>query len=263
MARRFTAGSQYVGAALPAIPNPSLGVTLSCWAIFDSSAAEANVMMIRVGTEASGSPNNNATQMLITTAGVFEVHFDGGATIIASGFTVANNTPYHFAYTWDTVTGRVYVNGQERANNTTSPTNGVPAVVMFGRYDNAFQDPLIGKAWDGAIWSVALTPEEILRLYVARDPRGSIRPNNLYNWWPLTSANATAERSYDGRNFGDLSVVSAAQFDMNPQLYYPPRMAFNFDRLGTPATFDATQVVPLLAAQSGAMVGRACRGVYG
>jgi len=71
----------------------------------------------------------------------------GGGILVTGSATLANNTWYHIAYTYDGVTHRIYVNGVLSNTSTTSQLNGQLAYVYINGYPT-------GAAAETSVYSV-------------------------------------------------------------------------------------------------------------
>ena len=114
-------------------------------------------------------------------------HVNGGNSL--TGSTQINpDTWYHITATYDGTTQRFYVDGILDGSNNWNVNTG-SGNVKFGKqpdWPGAYFDGLIDG---GAIWSDALTAEEITAIYNSGNPLDS--PDNLQGYWNLNEGSGT------------------------------------------------------------------------
>ncbi len=221
MARRFiSSSSQYLersAAVATAAP-----LTMACWLSRTSGvdmalmALNRNSGTIQEFSLLAFSTGELAAQTVNSTV---------AQAATASQMTIGNW--HHCTAVFASATSRsVFINGSSKVTNTTSKTpTGIntTAIGRVSRATPAFYND--GQIHWPAIWSVALTDAEVLRLAQGVDPR-MIRPQNLVAFWPLTTPGTSQE--FDANLFSprryDLTVTGATP--ANDPFTLPTRSAF-------------------------------------
>jgi len=211
---------------------PPTQISVSAWV--NSTAAEADMIFTRddnsariwrLSVEADGDP-------------AFQVFNTSGFAGTAVGTSDATDGNWHFITgTWDNVTVRIYFDGVEEGtairDGTISQSTG--AISYIGRVQAGFQSPgyFTGQIDDVRIYSRALAPEEVKRLYNNTRPKISTVPmsDGLIGYWSFDvgkhSINAI-DQSGKGNN-GTLTNMDATSDWVDG----PPG-------LGTALDFDGT-----------------------
>lgn len=164
-----------VNTAVTGLGNPSTTpFSMSVRAAITSVTGTQGVFALRL----NNSGGSFATSIGIRSAGAWKVegYGSGAAPNLSSGVTPTAKQYYTVTYTWDGTTGRIYLDGVEKANNTTAPMNYTPGHLYIGTFGGDF-DPsqaLISGAW---LWSVAL-PARLVQVH-ALDPFRMFRPRRL------------------------------------------------------------------------------------
>lgn len=150
-------------------------VTLMCW--ISSALWSGGSRRSMVGTYNTATSGGTAIQIGTGTgSGEVTCWTWGGGTLVGStGITVANDTWYHFAYTYDGTTNRLYINGA--LNNST--TNAQQVGTITAVYINGY--PGGGTAETGAFscddisyFNRTLSADEILTAYSTRGDKGGL-----------------------------------------------------------------------------------------
>lgn len=217
------AASQYLESGQPPVTGPPF--TLACWFNSDSIALSQALMAI-------GQAASPAERYVLLAAGA--AAGDPLQVQLQSGGTASTTTGYQ-ANTWHHACGvfasstdrRVYLDGGSKGSNTAAASASPPNTVTLGtRYAVAgrgqYLSGLIARA---AIWSVALTDDEVALLATGVDPR-TVRPDALLRYWPLRYPGAV---EYDEVGTGDLTVSGGTQAEDPPlrgwQLSWQPLLA--------------------------------------
>lgn len=172
------ASNQHLTCAAPVAAAP---LTVSAWFFLDSTTANQAIACLTAGS--------TAQRFLLYTGGgqLFWFVNDTSFSQVNINAAFAANT-WHHACAVESATNsrRVYANGT--ASNASSATRAPASVaslfVGIDRLNNGFQFPMTGRVADVAIWSAALTAEEITSLSRGVSAR-LVRPQSLVFFAPL------------------------------------------------------------------------------
>lgn len=142
-----------------------------------------NACWVQIGT--NGSLNNGF--MMATNSGN-QVRAISRTTAnnqaIATG-TISANTWNHAAGVFVSTTERhAYRDGGAQGSDTTLSQPTAPNSLYFGTQPDGTNIPMTGRLAEVAIWSAALTPNEVAAHARGADPR-RIRPASLVGYWPI------------------------------------------------------------------------------
>lgn len=159
--------------------------TLAAWVRFDNLSATYEVLEIN---DSGGAPFASAILLSGNQIEYIQRNAAGAGLGLLSVTTVAINTWYHVALTWDGTTLRGYLNGVEEVNGTgLAGARGNWADLQFG--------PTLGYLSDGVFYTAALTPEQIVQLYRRRLPG---RRDNIFAHLPTFAGAANRRLDYSG-----------------------------------------------------------------
>lgn len=216
MARLFDdASSQYleVASALGAVQP----LSMACW--FNSDDTAANQTLISIGTNggnarwqmtALGATGGDPVQALSTNSGG-----TANAAVTTSGFSA--NTWHHGCAVFASDTSRTaYIDGGNSATATTSITVSGTDTTRIGARGTTVGVYMSGMIAEAAIWSVALTADDVLSLSKAVSPL-LVRPEGLIAYWPLIGKFSTEIDIVGGAGL----TVSGATAAAHPRMFYP------------------------------------------
>lgn len=180
MARDYNGTTQYISRtdALTAFP-----LSFACWANLDTIAATAAYICMSISTGSSDWHWLLTDSVALTVAAS-----DRTASVSAlanSGGTVTTGSWFHAAGVFNSATDRrAFFNGANKGTNATSKTPaGLNRTSVGVRISNTTSQFLDGRCDVPAVWSVALTDDEIAALARGANPR-KIRPQSFWGYWP-------------------------------------------------------------------------------
>lgn len=196
------------GAAATAVP-----LTLACWFWAASGTMSGSKRLVNL--KASASSHHFG---IYIDNRVYARTFGGSdADATSSNGSAPSEQAWHhacgvFAASNDR---RAYLNGGNKGTNATSQTPSGLNQTHVGTFDGS------SSAWNGrlaeaAVWSAALTDEEVLSLARGVSPL-LIRPDSLASYWPLVGRDGPEIDVKGGRNL-TLTGTSAAD---HPRVYRP------------------------------------------
>jgi hypothetical protein len=178
MARSFN-GAEYIQRTLPALSPP---FTLAGW--FKANSLGGNRAVVGLGI--SGTYHRH--DLTIVGSAVRSISTDGTNGPAATSSTTATvGTWNHAAGVWTTSTSRAaYLNGGGKATNSGfSNTAGVTTAAIGAIiFLSSFGEGMDGDIGETAIWTVALTDEEVGTLARGVSPT-LVRPQSLLYYVPL------------------------------------------------------------------------------
>lgn len=220
MARLFaSASSQYL--SLASAVRTAAPLTMSCW-FNTSDNTNFQVLMALVNTT--------------TTANFFRLSLRGDVAADPVEFTINSGTAtprtsttysinawnHACAVETSTASHAVYLNGGGVGTSTGSQTPTGLVGTQIGRYQNGATPAgyFSGSIAEAAIWSVALTADEVLELAAAVSPR-RVRPASLVAHWPIFGINSPET---NGLSTGDMTVNAAPVYSDHPRMFRTPRV---------------------------------------
>lgn len=239
MARAFaSASSQKV--QLDLAPVSDVPMTIACWARTASTAT--NQVIAAVGRRSTSSAARY--QLYFRSTGhiaAFCQNSGGTSTSTiedSAGSTYAANTWYHCCAVFGSTTSRaIYRDGGNSSTSTSSVTVGTVDTTTIGaRYDGSvFGLYLNGQVAEFAVWSAALTTEEIASLAKGVSPL-SIRPDSLATYTPLFGNNSPEEDWFGSTGY----TVSSATKVAHPPISYPAMRKILLPAAATGPTYTLT-----------------------
>lgn len=182
MARSFNGTSDFI-VNVNAAFSTNIDFTFACW-VFLSNLTQGSRFFAHGNT---GTGADQALAFNIESAGKFTASVDGIATSAVANANAVVNTWYHVALVHVAATNvtTLFINGVAQTTTATaaSSVSGANAVTI-GVTSTETSRFLAGNMADAAIWSLALTANELLGLANGARPY-QIRPANLLRWWPL------------------------------------------------------------------------------
>jgi hypothetical protein len=207
MAYAFTgASNQHLTSAAPITAAP---LTVSAWFYLNSAAANQAIACLTAGS----------------TAQRFLLYTGGGTLFWAANDTALSQTSINASFSADTWhhacavesatnSRRVYANGTASSVSTGIRTPASVASLFIGidRLNNGFQLPMTGRVADVAIWSAALTADEITSLSRGVSAR-LVRPQSLVFFAPLIRELQDLSRGITITNVNTATVIQ------HPRIY--------------------------------------------
>lgn len=191
--------------------------SLACWVRFDNLTASYEVIEIN---DSGGQPFASAIILNGNQIEYTQRNAAGAAIDFVGPTTVAANTWYHVALTYDGTTLRGYLNGA--ANGTATGLTGAR-----GNWADLQVGPTLGYLSDALFYSAALSAAEIQQLMTQRLP---MRRTNLEIWLPtFPGSNRLVDYSGKGRDFANNGTpVDATTYPAvgwgapRPRIFLPP-----------------------------------------
>ena len=216
MARSFTAASSMYLSVSAGLTYP---VTLVAWSYITSIASQRHVLQT---TDTTG---NNAHGLSVNSSGNVLSESNAGSSAAATSSTALSaNSWNHIAGVFASATSRAaYLNGAGKSTNATSLTPSSISLVYVGvfRAGSSNFNLMQGRIAEAAIWSAALTDDEILALARGVNPR-QMRPDTLWGYWPLWGIDSP-ERDMSGNARHATLVNSPTQADHAPVPLWRPK----------------------------------------
>ena len=131
-----------------------------------------------------------------------------GGVDVAGSTTISINTWYHFFAVRNSGTLKVYLNGSEDGSASSSGNLDSDKGFIIGRWQGN------GDYWNGqltnvAVWSRALTPEEIQSIMnKSYSQLKGVEKTSLVSWWALDSASNGVIQPHDGETLGADQVTN-------------------------------------------------------
>lgn len=222
MARSFTAGStQYLEAA--SVPVSGWPLTMACWFRVPNITGNHTLFFLAKSTGV-GYVGLSARGDLV--GDPLEAYVDNGTPAMATssaGFTA--NTWHHACLVRASDTSLVvYLNGGNSGSSATSKTwaSIAPTHTQIGIvwYSGSRVGPLTGYIADAAIWSAALTADEVAAMATGLRTADQVRPSALVAQWPLGGLRPDNDRDQWSRAY-DLTAVNSPTSVDHPRLWYP------------------------------------------
>ena len=210
MAFSFNGTSSYIDAA--STPITAAPFTMACW--FNPLSATAGGVLMAIGNSAAAGRFQLAANGDIVNDPITFYAEQGAANGTASATGYILNTWQHAAGVCSGVASRsVFLNGAQKATNTTSVTpTSVNSIMMGARWNAGSRVGFLnGRLAEAAVWNVALTDDEVISLSKGFAPY-LIRPSNLrfYNRCLQTPKDLSQGRT--------LAQVAITNFD-HPRIY--------------------------------------------
>ena len=217
MARAFTAASSHKLVKTLAV-RTATPITMACW--FKVNGVAAAYMLMTEGSSTDNNPNHLLRVRGDVAGDPLEVssrNDAASATGTCQTGTVTAGTWFHAAGVWSATNSRVaYLNGSAGTTDTTSVTPVTVDRTSIGALERlsptGYLDGVVAEA---AIWSVALTTDEIVALAAGANPR-RIRAHGLGAYWPLWGvASPEVDLGQQGNTY-HMTVTGAVQADHAP-----------------------------------------------
>lgn len=139
-------------------------VSVCQWLRYPTSAVGTKRNAWSLVLDDSGTANNSI-QLELTTGSNIEATKWGDLTLVGTPHPGANQW-HHIVYTYDGTTHRLYINGFEKANNTTAGNSGTATVSRIGSFNNFFPDPKwLGQIGESRLYNRVLSPSEVFAQY--------------------------------------------------------------------------------------------------
>lgn len=216
--REFVAGSSQLGVgAIEPIDPP---FTVVARGLAQQNSASAILLSVDTTTNAFERVQVNFVGALAGDPIYLSAVNAAGAAADAVGSGFATNTWHHIAAVVASSTSRVlWVDGVARVTNTTSiAVNGLNQVAIGARKNTSYGTFWTGGIAEVAVWSVALTTNEIADLASGMSPL-LIRPTSRVFYAPLIGQESGTEWNYDGAAV--TLTNSPAPGTSHPRVYRP------------------------------------------
>jgi hypothetical protein len=221
MARNFNGSSQ----ALQFTSGLSLSnetLTLACW--FRSTSITVSQALIAIGDSTGGA----RTQLIAAGAATDKIEAQavgGSATTALSTGSYSANTWHHAAGVYPTFYSRTaYIDGVAgaEAGNTQDFYTYTQASIGARRAASALGAWLSGDVAEAAIWSVALTADEVAQLAAGYSPL-FVRPSALAAYYPLFGRGGASGGEESWSSTLTMSAVASPGLSDHPRIIYPSR----------------------------------------
>lgn len=234
MARLFTAANfEYLSIDSPAgIPEP---FTMACW--FRMNDVTANHALMWVGDKDVANhehflmaEGNRAGDPIRASS-----RDSGGFPNARTSTGYSADTWHHAAGVWAATNDRAaFLDGGGKGTNATNVTvNGEDRTALGRRADSTPSGHADGRIAEAAIWSVALTDQEIAALASGVSPR-HMRPGSLAGYWPLFAFTGNAP-DFSGNDLTLVDNNTVTTADHAPVSLFTPRWAAGIPLIETAA----------------------------
>lgn len=210
MARTFNGTSQSIESTAPVTAVP---LTIACWFYPTSSAAAVVCSIGQSGAtdrfQLSSNPGGSALNATTVQSGVAQT-----ATLSSS---IPLNTWHHGAAVFSAINSRQsFLNGTGSTVNTGSSTpSGINRLNISGAYAPSLVAFFAGGLAEVAVWSAALTAEEIAAIAKGFNPR-LIRPQSIVYFNRLINESLDSRGGLALTNVGGATAVAT-----HPKIIYP------------------------------------------
>lgn len=217
MARDFDGTTQYASVSTPVLT--AYPVTMAAWFRSDVASSIRTIIAITDAATAQGG-----IQLLLAANLVgdpISANVNGiNAAISTTGITVG--TWHHACGIWASATDRrAFIDGGSKGTNTNNATFpiGTDSTDVGARLQSTIIAFFNGRIAEAAIWSVALTDDEVAQLSRGVSPL-RIQSQSLVAYWPLYG-NGSPEPDYGG-GVNNLTLTgSPPQADHSPRTQPP------------------------------------------
>lgn len=209
MARNFSGSGQY-GSVSGA---PSLPITMACWVRPDDVSNEHWFMAVE---DIVSGANFHYLHNRPTSGNVGAYsRQEGQSGLGAEAGALTTGVWQHVAGVWASTSSRIaYLNGVAGSEETSTRNPSLTGEILATAWPRSAAYDYDGVMAEVAIWTAALTADEIAALAAGVSPR-LIRPDSLYRYRPLLGVDSP-EVDYSG-NGGNVSLTgSPARADHAP-----------------------------------------------
>lgn len=219
MSRSFTRAS---GHSLNATAGAVFGLPLTIAGWFNLASAGINQVLIDIANAASF---NNAYRLALDTSNIPVMTTQVTALAFSSavataGFSGTGTWAHCCGIVASTTDRRSFFNGANKGTNAVSRSPSAPTAICIGdRVTNPATSTLDGLAAEVAIWSAALTDDEVLQLGRGMSPL-LIRPESLFSYWPVYGNNDPEENVIAPLGLTNTGTTKSAD---HPRIIRPSR----------------------------------------
>lgn len=139
-------------------------MTLSAWGLTGTTTGTHNLIVLN--NDPVGASAQTRSIQIELRSSTIRASRNGGTLVVNSAFTPTLGVWFHMVFTNDGTTRRLYINGVERANSTSTMDSGSSSVLYLGTYD----DTSLDETWNGLIDDVRIynrpvSAPEVWQLY--------------------------------------------------------------------------------------------------